>query len=78
MCRDSVACDSISQARSTLCSVLLPSSLITLWSHHTRWGTRQGGVRASVTTGRVDWAVTEYRGFESTRDFVYARLKIFF
>jgi uncharacterized protein DUF1302 len=24
----------------------------------------QGGVRASVTTGRVDWAISTYRGFE--------------
>jgi hypothetical protein len=25
----------------------------------------QGGVRANITTGRVDWSVTGYRGFES-------------
>jgi hypothetical protein len=25
----------------------------------------QGGVRATVTTGRVDWAISAYRGFES-------------
>jgi hypothetical protein len=27
-------------------------------------GNAQGGVRASVTTGRVDWALSAYRGFE--------------
>jgi hypothetical protein len=27
-------------------------------------GNAQGGVRASATTGRVDWAVSAYRGFE--------------
>jgi len=29
-----------------------------------RWSHLQGGTRASVTTGRVDWAVSAYRGFE--------------
>ena len=29
------------------------------------FGNAQGGVRASATTGRVDWAVSAYRGFES-------------
>ena len=29
------------------------------------WGNAQGGARASVTTGRVDWSVSAYRGFES-------------
>jgi hypothetical protein len=27
------------------------------------WGNGQGGLRASFTSGRVDWAVTAYRGF---------------
>ena len=30
-----------------------------------RWSHLQGGTRASVTTGRVDWAVSAYRGLES-------------
>ena len=30
------------------------------------WSNAQGGMRASVTTGRVDWAVTTYRGFATT------------
>ena len=29
-----------------------------------RWSNAQGGLRASVTTGRVDWALSAYRGFE--------------
>jgi hypothetical protein len=29
------------------------------------WKNGQGGLRASVTTGRVDWSVSGYRGFES-------------
>ena len=29
-----------------------------------RWSHLQGGARASVTTGRVDWSVSTYRGFE--------------
>lgn len=29
-----------------------------------RWSNLQGGARASVTTGRVDWSVSTYRGFE--------------
>jgi hypothetical protein len=29
------------------------------------FGNAQGGIRASVTTGRVDWSVTAYRGFTS-------------
>jgi len=29
-----------------------------------RWSHLQGGVRASTTTGRVDWSVSTYRGFE--------------
>lgn len=28
------------------------------------WANGQGGVRASATTGRVDWSVSAYRGFE--------------
>jgi Protein of unknown function (DUF1302) len=28
------------------------------------WSNAQGGVRANVTTGRVDWSVSAYRGFE--------------
>jgi HAMP domain-containing protein len=28
------------------------------------WHHAQGGVRANVTTGRVDWSLTSYRGFE--------------
>jgi hypothetical protein len=28
------------------------------------WRNGQGGARASVTTGRVDWSVSAYRGFE--------------
>ena len=28
------------------------------------WENAQGGVRASATTGRVDWAIAAYRGFE--------------
>lgn len=28
------------------------------------WGSAQGGLRAGATTGRVDWSVTAYRGFE--------------
>jgi hypothetical protein len=29
------------------------------------WTNGQGGVRANVTSGRVDWALTAYRGFET-------------
>lgn len=29
------------------------------------WHSAQGGARASVTTGRVDWSVSAFRGFES-------------
>lgn len=29
------------------------------------WSNAQGGVRASATTGRVDWAISAYRGFEA-------------
>jgi hypothetical protein len=28
------------------------------------WSNAQGGVRTSITTGRVDWSVSAYRGFE--------------
>lgn len=28
------------------------------------WANAQGGVRATVTTGRVDWSASAYRGFE--------------
>jgi hypothetical protein len=31
----------------------------------TSWSNLQGGVRASATTGRVDWAASVYRGFET-------------
>ena len=30
-----------------------------------RWANTQGGVRINATSGRVDWSVTGYRGFES-------------
>jgi predicted RND superfamily exporter protein len=30
----------------------------------TRWGNAQGGVRFAATTGRFDWSVSAYRGFE--------------
>ena len=30
-----------------------------------RWGNAQGGVRFGTTTGRVDWSVSAYRGFEA-------------
>jgi hypothetical protein len=36
------------------------------------FGNAQGGVRASATTGRVDWAVSAYRGFESLPLYVRA------
>lgn len=29
------------------------------------WGNAQGGARASITTGRVDWSIATYRGFET-------------
>jgi hypothetical protein len=31
----------------------------------TRWGHLQGGGRVQTTTGRVDWAISAFRGFES-------------
>ena len=34
-------------------------------SHEPPTASAQGGARASVTTGRVDWSVSAYRGFES-------------
>jgi hypothetical protein len=30
----------------------------------TRWGSAQGGVRFAATTGRFDWSMSAYRGFE--------------
>ena len=30
----------------------------------TRWGNAQGGMRFTATSGRVDWSVSAYRGFE--------------
>ncbi|HJR59800.1 MAG TPA: DUF1302 family protein [Vicinamibacterales bacterium] len=30
----------------------------------TRWGNAQGGARFSATTGRLDWSLSAYRGFE--------------
>jgi hypothetical protein len=39
----------------------------------TTWRNLQGGLRASVTSGRVDWAVSGYRGFEPQASDGYGR-----
>ena len=42
-----------------------PCLEVSVRSHHPSTASAQGGVRASVTTGRVDWSVSAYRGFET-------------
>jgi hypothetical protein len=41
------------------------------------WSSVQGGVRTSVTTGRVDWSISAYRGFEPFPVFQLASADVF-
>jgi len=44
------------------CPTLAPG--VTVGEPRTRWGNGQGGARFTATSGRVDWSVAGYSGFE--------------
>jgi hypothetical protein len=54
-------------ALSSTCALGAPPPCIDLplYSDTPATASGQGGLRASVTTGRVDWSATAYRGFET-------------
>jgi predicted RND superfamily exporter protein len=53
--------DALAACTSAGCLPLLPAER---WEPARRWDTAQGGVRFAATSGRLDWSLSAYRGFE--------------